>query len=331
MKRRVTLQEVAFAAGVSTGTISNYLNQTAPVGKDTKLKIQNAINEMGYQRNEIASSLRRNHTKSLGIIVPNVSNAFYATMFQASEVEAQKRGYTISLGNIHYNRERMDEYLRLFSNKRMDGILLAAYSIDVPGDWYSDLYPPLVVIEPPSLTLPFSTVGIDNLAASYEITKYLIQKGHTRIAIIVLSRESLRFAGYQKALEENNIPIRDDMVQELGKLETDLIAQGDREMSKLLEKASFTACFATTDLLAIGAITCAKRNGIKIPEDLSIAGFDNIPLASIVDPPLTTVAQPIEEMGRIGIKLLIKQIKRKTRAKPENIILNTRIIVRASA
>lgn len=310
------------------GTVSNYLNKSAPVNPQTQLRIQAAIDELGYRRNEIASSLRRARTQTLGVIIPNVANPFYTALFEGIEEEAQKHGYTVTLGITHYDARLLLKYLDILSSRQMDGIIIDGYSTYCGEEMLGSIDVPVVVIEPPAGFTRCSTIQIDNVAAAQNAVEYLIQRGHRRIAIIAPSITEARFIGYKQALEKHGIPLDLNLVYEYYTFQPDLIAQGYKAMQTLLDRASFTACFIASDIFAIVALKATKESGKRIPEDLAVIGFDDIPFAALTDPPLTTVAQSQRKMGQLAVDMLLKQIGHVR--PPQHIVVQHELVVRGS-
>ncbi|MBZ0302628.1 MAG: LacI family transcriptional regulator [Anaerolineae bacterium] len=329
MTRRTSLRDVAQAANVSAGTVSHYLNHSAKVSPQTQQRIQKAIDDLGYRRNEVARSLRRARTKTLGVLLPNVANPFYTALFDGIEEEAQHRGYTVTLGITHYNNALLEEYISNLYNRRTDGIIIDGYDTYCAADVFHDLDIPFVVVEPPANFTGWSTIKIDNVGAAQQAVEHLINRGHRRIALVVPWCES-RFAGYQQALKKHGIPFDPDLVYQFGPFEPDSIAQGERAMQALLARASFTACFVTADMLAIGALKAAKASGLQIPDDLAIIGFDDIPFAALTDPPLTTVAQSQYKMGKMAVQTLLRTFGKDKILEPVHVTVQHQLVVRGS-
>ncbi len=333
MKKRVSLHDVARIADVSVGTVSNYLNDSAPVSLETRRRIQEAIDKLGYRRNELARSLRRSKTKTLGVILPNVVNPFYTAIFDGAEQEAQKQGYTVALGITHYNDSLLEEYIDIFYSKQMDGIVINGYNTYCAEEKFSGIDVPIVVIEPPPDFTLWSTIQIDNVAAAQETVEYLTGLGHRRIAIIAPSSErgfNIRYTGYKLALEAHGIAIDPDLIYEFTKFEPDTIAQGEHALQTLLGRASFSACFAASDMLAIGALRAAKQRGFRVPDDLAIVGFDDIPFAALADPPLTTVSQSQRKMGQTAVQILLQHFAQDQPFEPRHIVIDHELVIRAS-
>jgi LacI family transcriptional regulator len=310
MKKKVSIKDVAKFANVSPGTVSNYLNKTTPVNEHTAQQIQKAIDTLQYKRNVIASSLRRAKTNTIGVILPDIRNPFYSELFFIFENLSRERGYNTVLGNFDYEKKTLQDYLELFQSRRVDAIVVCAnYSINL-NSIIKDSDVPCIVIEPANKKQLAPTIGIDNKKGAYDIVNYLIEKGHKDIAIITSSISSTRYEGYKQALKDAGLKIQPRLIQSIGKFSTNLVQQGREAMTELLEsREKFTACFVIADMLSIGAVDAIKRANYKIPEDIAIASFDNIPISEHIEPKLTTVAQPVKEIATKTFDICLNVIK----------------------
>ncbi len=318
-------------ADVSIGTVSNYLNKSAPVSPETQTNIQRAIDQLGYKRNEIARSLRRAKTKTLGVIFPNVTNPYYSSLFDGAEEEARSHGYTITLGISHYDNAVVEEYLSSFRDSLIAGVLIDAYSTYASAEVLGRAEMPIVVIEPAvdqAARPPWSTIRVDDRIAACEAVSYLISLGHRRIACIAHSGDSARSQGYRLAHERHGVELDPNLIFEFG--QDAEFAEGDRAMRALLARTSFTACFAQADVLAIGAMKVLRESGYRVPQDVAMVGFDDISFAALTDPPLTTIAQPHREMGRLAVQILLQQLEKTESFEPVQAILDHHLIIRGS-
>lgn len=327
MDKKASLRAVARAANVSAATVSNYLNNRVPVHPDTQRRIQEAMDELGYVR-EPANG-RAERTRTLGMIVPSVNNPFYTAVFMGAEEAAHEHGYTITLGATKYDHTKIKKYLDVFQSKQMDGIIIEGSATYLTEHLPHTAELPVVVIEPPGVT-PWSSVQIDNTRATREIVEHLIDLGHERIAAITVNKYDVRLAGYLLTMQARGIPIDPTLIYHVGLYGDDIIAQGRAAMRELLARADFTACYCNNDLLAIGALTEAKAQGIRIPGDIAITGFDDIPLASLIDPPLTTISQPMEAMGRAAVEIVLRQIHQENTRDAAHVILDHALVIRES-
>jgi DNA-binding LacI/PurR family transcriptional regulator len=339
MTRRVSVKDVARTANVSLGTVSNYLNGTKAVGEATRQQIEDAIQTLGYRRNEIASSLRTQRTRALGMIIPSIANPFYTSVFEGAEAEAQRLGYTLALGVTHYDRQLLGDYVESYRGRQMDGIIVDAYSTYYGEDLLGPADSPVVVIEPPPGTSRHSSIRIDNFGAAREAVSYLIERGHQRIAIIAPSSHDDRFLGYRAALERAGLAVDPDLVHSFAPgphvasegNQRVLMEQGEQATRVLLRRAAFTALFVSLDIFAVGALKALREAGKQVPGDVAVVGFDDIAMASVVSPALTTVAQPHHEMGRLAVQTLLEQLKSGGKSGPAHHVLGHRLVVRQSA
>ncbi len=331
MPGKVSIKEVAKMAGVSPGTVSNFLNNSAPVNKATRERIQQAISDLKYRRNEIASSLRRASTKTIGLVLPDIRNPFYAELYYSAENESVNRGYNILLGSSGYSIEKQAESIEILANRQVDGIVVSTNYTPGLEKGLTDIGLPLVVLESSVNRHVFSSIGTDNINGSFQIVNYLIRQGHKKIAIITPSKKSERYIGYEKAMKNAGLEIMKNNIMEFGFLTQDLFTQGYHAMGKLLEKGDFTACFIISDMLAIGAISAAKNKGYQIPEDIAVAGYDNIPFARVTEPALTTMEQPVKKISAAAVEICIDMIENKDNKNIESRVYKSKIIRRQSA
>jgi LacI family transcriptional regulator len=331
VSKKISIKDVAKMAGVSPGTVSNYLNHSAPVNEGTQKRIQKAIDLLGYRRNEIASSLRRSQSKTIGLILPDIRNPFYADFYYSIERAALNEEYNIVFGNSDYNRKKIEHFIELFISRRVDAIIVSGNYTYRLKSIVESAEIPIIVFEPKDIQAPFPSLGIDNIAASKELVNYMINKGHERIAVITSSKKSTRFMGYQKALEEHNMELNEALIHEFGPFSKDLFRRGYEAFGRLLEKTDFSACFLIADMLALGALGKAQEKGIVVPGDISIAGFDNIPFSDLLRPKLTTVAQPIEAMGEYAFNLCIDLLSEQGKSwQGKTKLFDTEVVVRES-
>ena len=339
MVKRASVKDVARMANVSVGTVSNYLNKTKGLRPDTERQIAQAIAALDYKRNEIASSLRRARTDTLGIVLPNVSNPFYTSLFESAEAEARAHGQMLTLGVTHYDGTVLRKYLQNFGSRQFDGIIIDAYNTDAGEDVLVGLAAPAVVIEPPAEFRQHSTLRIDNFAAAREAVAHLVARGHRQIAVMTPSVRDDRYHGYRAALETAGIAPDARLAYEFGALALPvaegsqqlLIAQGATAMAALLDRWPFTACFITLDIFALGALKVLHDRGLRVPADVALVGFDDIPAAAVTNPPLTTVAQPHWEMGRRAVELLLERVASSEPLEPTHLVLPHRLVQRQSA
>jgi LacI family transcriptional regulator len=310
--RRATIRDVAAHAGVSHQTVSRVINASSNVAEPTRARVVAAIEELGYVPSPIARSLISNRTHSLGVVTDDISDYFFAHMVAGAEAEARRRGYYLMIGSV----ERGDDeggYLRLMLERRVEGLLLARPSVPLRSDHLLTAQRagvPFVLVLVGSSRVPGAvTVDVDNLQGGYDATRHLLERGHRRIATITGPEEwpsaAARLDGYRKALEEFGAAggALEERADDWG------VESGEAAATRLLARdEDFTALFAHSDLIALGAIARLRQAGLRVPDDVSVVGYDDLPVASVVDPPLTTVHQPMQEVGAVAAGLLLDRL-----------------------
>lgn len=319
-----SIEDVAKLARVSPATVSNVLNNTKPVREDTRKRVLDAVKRLDYRPNEIARSLKRKKTNSVGVIVPSISNPFYPSILRGIEDFLATKGYSILLYNTDREREKELRAIETFLEKQVDGVVFASATLAVNTSYVTTLRNNGVAVvafdqqlDDPGVDM----VLVDNVHGGYTGTGHLLELGHLRIAFVSgpltrLTRRH-RFDGYKKALSERGITINEDLLR-ISANEKE-IADGNYEfengysqaLSLLKAPPSMrpTAIFAVNDLTAIGCLKALHESEVAVPGEISLVGYDDIPLAGFVTPGLTTVAQPKYEMGRIAAQLLLERIE----------------------
>lgn len=323
---------MAGKVNVSVATVSRVLNQSSLVRAETRERVLKAIKDCHYIYNALAGSLSARKTTTLGVIVPTITNPVFAMVTKGIQDYAQVNGYSIILGNTDYNEENELRFVHLLQEKRADGVILNGPWRDAPiVPLMKKTKLPFVITWQTVLDKDVNYVAFDNFKSAYRIVEHLLGLGHRRIGMIagkfsVSERAVMRWKGYRKCLADHNIPYDPQLVLEREYVFSD----GKEAMAHLLTLPSPpSAVFCGNDILAIGAIVCAKEMGLRVPEDLSVGGFDDMEISAYYDPPLTTVAVPAYEMGQLAAKVLIKNIRGGCK-KPQQYILDTNLIVRGS-
>ena len=329
---RVTIKDVAQAAQVSITTVSHVVNNTRVVDPGTKARVLSALMELGYHPNSLARSLRNGVTKTIGLIVPDASNLFFAEVARKIEDLGFKRGYSVILCNSDNNPVKQTSYINTLLAKQVDGVIFIS-SDSEPEDLSRlvDYNIPFVVADRNVPLELADVVLVNNERAGYDATHHLVVMGHRCIACITgpydLSPSMQRFEGYRRCLREFNLEFRPEFVEtgDFG------IRSGEEATYRLLLSAiKPTAIFALNDMMAIGAMAAIHQNGLSIPGDISIIGFDDIELASMVSPSLSTMAQPISEIARYATNLLIDRLTGQRQESNQQIILSAELIRRNS-
>lgn len=324
------IREVARLAGVSVATVSRTLKSPDCVRKATRDKVNAAVEQTGYRPNLMAVQFRSRRTGNLVILVPKIANTFFARVISGAQQAAQAAGYRLLLCDTQGREDIEREFAELVYAHQADGLIqLRAYD-PFPADGLET--PPMVNACEVIKGGRHPTISLDNQAAAKAMTEYLIGLGHRRIGLIKGPQNSPltqdRVAGYQVALDQANIPC-----------DPALICHGDFSLLAGYDGAAIlltmperpTALFCESDEMAIGALKRIKEAGLRVPEDISLVGFDDIPLAQYCDPPLTTVAQPAEGFGRRAVEMLIDMIEKKTTTPPPSLILPFELTIRKSS
>ncbi len=326
-----TIREVAQLAGVSYATVSHVVNKTRFVSQDTRERVLAAMEQLHYRPNAIARSLRRGKTNTIGLVLPDSSNPFFAEMSRHIEDGAFKSGYNVILCNTEGDVQRELFYVDVLSKKQVDGIIFVA-----AGDRTDSIKfllsqeIPVVMIDRYLPNIDVDAVLTDNRQGGYLATKHLLDLGHTRIGCISgptnITASSERITGYHQALTEAGIPYDESLL-----LRGDYHPQSGMESTRRLLKMGPrpTAVFALNDLMALGALRAATEAHLSVPEDLAIVGFDDIELARFTNPSLTTIAHPKKEIGLHAVNLLVERTASKDKP-PCRMVLSPELIIRGS-
>jgi LacI family transcriptional regulator len=309
-----TIRDVAEKAGVSVATVSHVINGTRKVAPETEARVRRAMEELGYQPNAIAQSLRKRTTYAIGILVSDITNPFFATIVRGAEDAALEAGYSVIVCNSDEDPQKEDMYIRALWRRRIDGMLIAP-TRDGTSPAIQELVQrklPFVFVDRKAKGIEADAVLSDNIGGAYLATKHLIERGHKRIGIVLgipgATTTEERLLGYRQALEEAGIPFSEDLVVWGGYR----MEGGRKACAKLLSLSDPpTAIFSTNNLMTVGVLQELSHRGIKIPEEVAVVGFDDLEWAEIVYPPLTTVAQRPYEIGRTAFNLLLERLQSK--------------------
>lgn len=305
-----TIRDVAELAEVHPSTVSRVINSDSRISERTKNKVLLIIKKLGYTPNAIARGLKTKRTFTLGMLIPDITNPFFAEIARGVEDAANKNNFNVILCNTDDKLKKERTYLEILREKRVDGLILGTAHIRDQSILELEKKKfPYILISRNVERLNKNCIIIDDLAGGMMATEYLIKLGHHRIAHIsgpLKTRSGLnRLKGYQLALKKHKIEYNDELVGE-----GDFRINGGYQVMKRFLKLPDqpTAIFAANDLLALGAMQAIQKKNFYIPEDFSIIGFNDIELASFVYPSLTTIRQPILEMGNLAVKMLLKII-----------------------
>ncbi|SEO53385.1 LacI family DNA-binding transcriptional regulator [Paenibacillus sp. OV219] len=326
------IKDVARLAGVSVTTVSRVLNGEKYVKDDLKQRVYVAIEELGYAPSQIARSLVRNKTNLIGVIVPDITSSFYATILSSIEEAASANDYNLLVCNISENIDKEHKYLNVFQEMRVEGIIIMHEKINEDiRNLIQKMKIPVIFSSVKPMEQEFVSVIVDDYKAAYDATNYLIGLGHESIGFIggdmrdITSGQN-RYSGYRNALTNSGIKIIHEHIR-FGDYK---VKSGYEQMKALLRvKQPLTAVFAVSDDMAVGAMNCIRDNGLRVPEDISVMGFDGSQLTELTRPTLTSMEQPIHEMGKVTMRVLLSQVE--TGEVPtSDIILEHRLVARDS-
>lgn len=327
-----TMRDVAEEANVSVTTVSHVINGTRFVSEELRKRVLETMKRLDYRPNILARGLRVGKTNTIGLIVPDNSNPFFAEVSRVVEDVGFDSGYNVILCNSDGNLDKELTYIDVLVAKQVDGIIFIASSSQ--SEHLRLLVSeriPVVVADREMPDLDVDLVLVDNSRGGYEATKYLLELGHRRIGCIAgpsdITPSAERIKGYRQALSEFDVPFGEDLI-----VRGDFQFEGGKKaMSQLLALPKPpSAVFICNDVMAIGAMGSIRSVGLRIPEDVSIVGFDNIGQASATWPPLTTIAQPIEQMARIATELLIRRLTGSADPERRRIVLEASLVIRGS-
>lgn len=329
-----TIKDIAEQAKVSYATVSRALNDKYGVKASTRSKVLEVAKKMNYRPNAIARGLVRKQTNTIGLIIPDIKNPFFPEVAGGIEECANDFGYNVFLCNTNWSIEREEQYINLLSERRVDGLIVVPISNSVkPLEEIIHEDIPVVYVSRAPRDTDRSYVVIDNVRGGFLATKHLIEAGYETVGFIGASADSStadeRLEGYRMAFEKYGIIFSEKYVK-----------QGDFK-----QKSGYTlvkemignndyprGLFAANDLLALGAIQAVKDAGLRVPEDIAVVGFDDIPIASLQEIQLSTIYQPKYQMGRIAFEILVEIIKKgENRVSTRKVMLEPELIVRKSS
>ena len=302
-----TLSEVAEQAGVSPTLVSRYLNNRIELPPATRERIDAAIARLDYRPNLLAKRLSTGKTEAIGLVTSEIANPFFAELAAAIEAEAERHGYAVYISSTHGDRAREVDAIHRLRDRHVDGLIMMTNQPD-DGTLASLLgvHENVVLVDEdiPGVSVP--RIFVENEHGAWLATRHLIAAGHRDVALIggpegLLSVRE-RLAGFTRAMSEHGLPVRQDRTL-LGDYSRQF---GQHAMQQLLATPPRpTAIFACSDYIAVGVLQAARQGGLAVPDDISLVGFDDMPFAELVDPPLTTVRQPVAEMGRLAFEQLL--------------------------
>lgn len=328
----VTMQSIAARAGVSIATVSRAIHSPHLVHAETRERILRIMAETHYVYHATAADLRKKST-TIGVIVPTTRSHIFGASIQGIQEKAQETGHSIIVGTSRYDTETELKLLMQFEERRLAGVILTGFSMGLEGHVRELIRRgiPCVVIWERLEDDLMSYVGFDNFRASFTMTEYLIGLKHPRIGLIIgpyskVSRVRKRLEGYRAAIEKHGMVYDPTIVIE----KEPTLVDGREAMQRLLAPPNPpTAVFAASDILAIGALAGVREQGLRVPEDISLAGFDDIDFAAFCDPPLTTIRVPAHEIGQMAVKVLL-ELAAGELTPPRQYRLDTDLVIRSS-
>ncbi|MDP4186465.1 MAG: LacI family DNA-binding transcriptional regulator [Bacteroidota bacterium] len=333
--KHVTIKDVAKRLNCSVSTVSRAFNDKYDIRKDTQEMILTAAKEMGYSPNPIAKSLLKQCSNQIGVVVPEFINSFFPEVIIGIQEVFIKKGYQVLIQQSGESHVTELENVKTLENNMVDGMIISLSLETKNVDYYKELIKrgfPLVFFNRVSNELDTSKVLIDDYKWAFFATEHLIYQGFKKIFHFAGPEELMlsqnRKNGFIDAHRKHKLPFTENNIIETGLM----IWDGERVMEKLINENNIPeAIFAVNDPTAIGAMQMLKKHGYKIPEDVALVGFTESKLAELIEPPLTSVAQPTLEIGRTAAKLLLEQIESKGIFVPQTVILNGRLNVRESS
>ena len=328
-----TIRDVAKQAGVAPMTVSRVINNSGYVSEDTRTRVEEAISRLGYVPNMLGPSLRFNQTNTLALVLTDITNPFWTTVARGVEDAAQEAGYSVILCNTDESEAKQDQYLTMLLKRRIDGILL------VPSTSTSNVVQTIknqgvkvVVLDREVNDTEVDVVEGDSVGGAYQLTRYLIELGHQHIAILSgpqnVSTSSQRVAGFCQAIEEANLPHNTANIY-WGEFSQTL---GHEMVRRALQSTPRpTAFLAVNNFIANGALQALREMNIRVPEDVSVVSFDDIPVSINPMPFLTVAAQPAYEMGYQATQLLVARLVNAGPETVQKIILPVEILIRQSS
>ena len=323
-----SIKDVAKAAGVSTATVSRVLAKNAPIKAETRERVLQAVARLNYRPNLIARSLRAQKSARIGLVVSDIRNPFFTAIGRAVEDAAYEQGYSVLMCNTDEDPEKEELYINLLHDENVAGVIFSPTQQFSTSAHASSAKMPFVIIDRAVEGMETDMVLLDNVSAAYELTKHLIENGYHKLAGLFGDASTTgleRSRGFHKALKEHRLePFAVHFI-------APRIERGYDAAMTLLEAASRPDAILTSNsLLTAGVFQALRDKRISVPNEVALAGFDETTWGGLVDPPITVIAQPTEEIGRIATELLFQRIQEPARP-PEIVTLKGKLIERGSS
>lgn len=336
----ITIKDIARICGVGVSTVSRAINNHPDINPETKEMVMRVIKENNYVPNNSARNLKRQDAKAIAVLVKGIDNSFFSAMIKVLEEEIKEKKYSMVLQHVDFDEDEVDVALKLVKEKRLRGIIFLGGYLVHSEEKLAQLHVPFILsttgMVPKGYNrTTYSSVAVDDAKESYKLVDYLCKCGHKNIAIICARKTDasvgkLRLEGYKKALKDNGIEVREEMILPMKTgIEDYSLENGYMVMKEFLEKKiNCTAVFAISDILAIGAGKAIAEAGLRVPDDISLAGFDGVEIGKYMVPSLTTLKQPLESMARETCRILFNIISNK--AKHQHYVFDGELVVRES-
>ncbi|MFW1156653.1 substrate-binding domain-containing protein [Vibrio parahaemolyticus] len=311
-----TMKDIAKLAGVSTSTVSHVINKTRFVSEEISERVNNAAKELNYYApSALARSLKVNRTKTIGMLVTTSTNPFFGEVVKGVERSCYHKGYSLILCNTEGDNERMRQSINTLLQKRVDGLILMCSSLEGERIDVFERYPdiPVVVMDWGPMLFTSDKIQDNSLRGGYLAAKYLIDCGHTEIGCItgplIKHQAQMRYEGYKRAMNEAGLDFNANWI-----IESDFECEGGYQaFKKMAERGMLpSSIFVSNDMMAMGVINAANELGIKVPDDLSIIGYDDIHIAKFMSPSLTTIHQPKYRLGQAAVETLVRRLDDKS-------------------
>jgi LacI family transcriptional regulator len=328
-----TIRDVAKLAGVSPITVSRVINNTGYIGEKTRKRVEAAIRQLGYVPNTLARSLRSRRTCTLALVLTDITNPFWTTVARGAEDAASKAGFSMMLGNTDESEEKQGRYITALLEKQIDGMLFVPVG-NTPAviRMVKRQDVPVVVLDRRITGAKADVVRCDSEGGAYKLTNLLLSLGHRRIAVLSgprrISTAEDRVRGYQRALAEQGVPIQAELMHY-----GNFTVESGVEMARCALNLSPrpTAIFAGNNFIAIGALKVLQEFRVRVPEDIALVGFDDLPANLTIDPFLTVARQPAYEMGSRAAELLLKRLDGTAPRGYQEVVLPTEIEIHRSS
>jgi LacI family transcriptional regulator len=330
--KKPTQYDVAQRAGVSQATVSHILNNstTISIPEETRQRVLATMAELGYIPDRAARSLRTNKTYTIAAIIPDITNPFYPTFVRGIQDITKQNAYDLVIYNSDGILEEERQSLNSVKQNRVDGLIVVPFHLR-ENDLLETHIPVVQLIQKPAVLPALDSLFIDNASAARKVVDHLIERGHTRIGMIAGEENTPprqnRILGYQQAITDHHIPLDEILIRG-----GDFTEKGGYETMQELLKLDppVTAVFAANDLMAMGALTAIHEAGLRVPQDIAVAGIDDIPAAHLVTPSLTTITQFQQDIGRRAAEMLFERLNGSETSAPRSIEMPFSLIVRES-